>query len=136
MKDHLLQVSAAARQAVSRKNWATVNAYANEILAKDAASPEGHFLIGLVAKAANRPDEAITAFARSLELDADRYDAAIELAYQHSAARRNGDAAALVSRYEDKLVNSPVYKQSTGSFSTPPKFSRIVWMPPGEASSC
>ena len=115
MNEHLQQVSAAARHAVSRKNWAMVNTCATEILANDAASPEGHFLSGLVAKASNRPEEAVAAFARALELDADRYDAAIELAYQHSAARRNGDAAVLVSRYEDKLVNSPVYLNMAGS---------------------
>jgi len=115
MNEHLQQLSAAARHAVSKKNWAMVNTCATEILAKDAASPEGHFLAGLVAKASNRPDEAVAAFSRTLELDANRYDAAIELAYQYSAARRNGDAAALVARYEDMLANSPVYLNMAGS---------------------
>mgnify|MGYP001823036558 FL=1 len=115
MNEYLQQLSAAARHAVSKKNWAMVNTCATEILAKDPASPEGHFLAGLVAKTSNRPEEAVAAFSRTLELDANRYDAAIELAYQHSAARRNGDAAALVSRYEDTLVNSPVYLNMAGS---------------------
>src|SRR5210317_1368058 len=115
MNEHLQQLSAAARQAVSKKNWAMVNACATEILAKDAASSEGHFLAGLVAKASNQPGEAVEAFSRTLELDGSRYDAAIELAYQYSAARRNCDAAALVARYEDMLANSPVYLNMAGS---------------------
>jgi tetratricopeptide (TPR) repeat protein len=114
MNEYLEQVSAAARHAVSRKNWTMVNTCATEILAKDADSPEGFFLSGLVAKAANRRDEAIDSFSRALELDAERYDAAIELAYQYSAARRNGDAVVLVGRYEDKLANSPVYLNMAG----------------------
>jgi len=115
MNNHLREVSAAARQAVSRKNWATVAACAREILEKDDADPEGHFLSGLVAKAASSSEEAIASFTRALELSAERYDAAIELAWQYSAARRNGDAAALLSQYEDKLSNSPLYLNMAGT---------------------
>ena len=109
MNDYLAQVSAAARSAAFRKNWATVDQCAREILKHDDQSPEGHFLTGLVYKASQRPDDATIAFSKALQLDAERYDAAIELAKQHSGARRNAKAAALVAEYETKLVNSPLY---------------------------
>ena len=56
MNDYLRQVSATARNAASKRNWATVDACAREILLKDETSSEGHFLSGLVAKATNQPE--------------------------------------------------------------------------------
>jgi tetratricopeptide (TPR) repeat protein len=115
MNEYLDRVSATARNAVYRRDWATVDACAKEILRRDNKSPEGYFLSGLVEKTSGRPEAATQAFATALELDTDRYDAAIELANQHCAARRNGDAAALVRDYEDKLSNSPFYLNMAGS---------------------
>ena len=115
MNDYLSQVSTAARKAVYGKDWATVDACAKEILKHDGQSPEGNFLAGLVEKASGRRAEAAAAFGKALELDAGRYDAAIELANQHCLARRNGDAAALVASYEKKLGNSPVYLNMGGN---------------------
>lgn len=115
MNDYLVQVSSAARNAAYRKDWATVAACAKDIISRDGANPEGFFLAGLVEKASGRPDGAVEAFSRALELDAGRYDAAIELANQHCAARRNADAAALVRKYEDKLGNSPLYLNMAGT---------------------
>ena len=113
--DYLTRLSTTARSAVPRSDWATVNACARDILRKDASSAEGHFLAGLVAKAADRSTEACDAFSKALELDDERYDAAIELAYQYSAARRNADAARLVARYEERLANSPLYLNMAGT---------------------
>lgn len=115
MNDYLAQVGAVARNAVYKRDWATVNACAKEILKRDSKSPEGYFLSGLVKKASGRADIAAEDFAASLDLDGERYDAAIELAYQYSAARRNADAAALVAKYEAKLGNSPVYLNMAGT---------------------
>ena len=88
---------------------------AQEILRRDSASAEGHFLTGLVMKASRRPAKAADAFARALELDEGRYDAAIELADQHLNARRNGQAAALLSKYDGALRNSPLYLNLAGT---------------------
>ncbi len=115
MNDYLLQVSAAGRDAVRRKDWATVGACAVEIRKHDENSPEGYFLAGLVEKAFSRNDSAETFLSKVIELDPERYDAAIELAHLYSSARRNGVAAALVSRYESKLSNSPIYLNVAGS---------------------
>jgi len=115
MNEYLRQVSAAARNAVSKRNWPTVDACAREILSKNNNSPEGYFLSGLVEKAADRPEQASAAFTKALELDDERYDASVELAFQHSSARRNADAAALVTKYEVKLDNSPLYLNMAGS---------------------
>lgn len=115
MNEQLAQFSAIARNAVQHQDWGTVDTCAQEILGRDSASPEGYFLTGLVMKASNRPVKASEAFAKSLELDAGRYDAAIELADQHSIARRNGEAAVLLSRYEGALGNSPLYLDKAGT---------------------
>ncbi len=107
MNRELADFGATARRAVQVRDWATVQACAAEILRRNAGSAEGHFLAGLAEKAAQRPVKAAEAFARSLELDPGRYDAAVELADQHVIARRNGEAAALLARYEPLLDNSP-----------------------------
>ena len=56
MHEYVTRVSAAARAAVSRKEWATVHACAREILQRDDRSAEGFFLSGLVMKAQNLAD--------------------------------------------------------------------------------
>ena len=109
MNGYLAQVSAAARNAAFKRDWVTVDACAREILEHDAKSAEGHFLNGLAAKASKSAAAAVTAFATALEIDDQRHDAAIELANQYCAAQRHADAAVLVSRYEDRLGNSPLY---------------------------
>ena len=115
MNEQQAQLSTMARKAARHQDWATVDSCAQEILKHDKVSPEGHFLNGLVLKAARQPANATEAFRRALELDADRYDVAIELADQHSLARRNGDAAELISKYEGALSNSPLYLDKAGT---------------------
>lgn len=109
MNSYLTQVSAAARNAAFKRDWVTVDACAREILRHDVTSAEGHFLNGLAAKAGQSSAAAVKAFSTALEIDDQRYDAAIELANQYCAAQRHADAAALVSRYEARLGNSPLY---------------------------
>ncbi len=87
---------------------------ADEILRRDAGSAEGHFLAGLSEKAANRPVRAAEAFARALELDPARYDAAVELADECSRSFRHAEARALLERYEPSLGNSPRYLNLAG----------------------
>lgn len=139
MTDAVSQISTTARRAVQAQDWASVAACAQEILRRDRDSAEGHFLKGLVDRIQQRPRLAIGAFKRVLELDPDRYDAAIELANQYSVARRNSDAAELLLRYEDKLVNSPMYLDLAGTIYTEigmpekawPLYQRAVQLQPG-----
>jgi len=107
--------SAAGRRAVELGEWTTAARCAGELLRRDAGNPEGHFLSGLVEKAAQRPIKAAEAFAKALELDHKRYDAAVELADQHSVGRRNAAAAALLAQYEAMLHNSPRYLDMAGT---------------------
>jgi tetratricopeptide (TPR) repeat protein len=109
VNQRLADFGVTARRAAQARDWTTVQACAAEILRRDGDSAEGHFLSGLANKAAQRPLQASESFARALELDPGRYDAAVELADQHVIARRNGEAAALLSRYERFLGNSPRY---------------------------
>lgn len=102
------------RRAWRKGDWATVDHCANEILGREAEHPEGWFFRGMVLKAAEQPVNASKAFEKVLELDADRYDAAIELAGMHSMGRRGAEAADLIARYTDKLENSPKYLDMAG----------------------
>jgi len=115
MNEYLLQVSAAGRAAARRNDWSTVAACAVEIRKHDDSSPEGYFLAGLVEKALQRHERAEELFRKVLDLEAERYDAAIELASLYSAERRNGAAAALLGEYEGRLSNSPHYLSLAGN---------------------
>jgi len=114
-KPDISRMSVVARQAAQRRDWATVGACANEILKQDESSPEGCFLSGLVEKAAGRARNASALFARTIGLDARRYDAAIELASQYLLLLRHRDALDLLQRYETHLGNSPLYLDMAAS---------------------
>jgi len=103
------KLSAVARRAAQIGDWSTVKSYAKKITRQDKKDPEGYFLTGLVEKASGRTAPAISAFSRAQQLDSRRYDAAIELANQYAMLLRNGDATALLKRYESLLGNSPLY---------------------------
>lgn len=108
------QLSHAGRQAVVARDWATVDHCATEIGRRNARHPEGPFLKGLAEKAAGRIDAAAASFAKVIDLDERRYDAAIELAFAYVLMNRHAEAADLVERYEERLANSPVYLQMAG----------------------
>jgi tetratricopeptide (TPR) repeat protein len=127
MTSVLSRISVTARRAVSSQDWATVDACANEILRQDQTSAEGYFLAGIVQKVSGNPAKAAQAFEKALTLDADRYDAAVELANQFSIARRNGDAAALLAKYEEKLANSPMYLDLAGTVYVDIGMSQNAW---------
>ncbi len=115
MKPDLASLSARARQAVQAGEWRTVRACAAEILQNDANQSEGHFLVGLAERSSSRPAQAALAFERALELDANRYDAAIELARQYQEIGRLADSLRLLERYESRLGNSPLYLDVAGT---------------------
>ena len=125
--DQQMQLSATARRAISQKDWATASACAAEVLKNDSSSAEGHFLSGIVSMAAQQPTIAARAFSKALELDDNRYDAAMELARLASVERRNGDAAALLLRYEDKLQGSPMYLNLAGTLYTTIGMNERAW---------
>ncbi len=108
-------ISRVARRAMQRQEWAVVHEGANRLLAMDPREPEGHFLMGLVQKAAQKPRLAVEAFEKALSIDSNRYDAAIELANQYVIAVRNNEAIELLSRYTDHLSNSPRYLDMAGT---------------------
>ena len=118
MSNYLEQVSLTARNAVQAKDWARVSACAKEILKQRKNSSEGHFLMGLVEKASNRPARAIKAFSKAINVDDKRYDAAIELASQHILSNQYAEAVSLLQKYESHLSNSPRYLDMAGTLYT------------------
>jgi Tfp pilus assembly protein PilF len=119
MSEALDQIGAMARRAVQQNDWASVRRYAADLVRHYPNFPEGHFLAGLAEKAARRPTRAADCFARALELDPGRYDAAIELASCYSVTDRQPEAFELLQRYESALCNSPRYLDIAGlTYST------------------
>lgn len=109
MNGQVLRLSATARRAVRANEWAKVNACAREILKSDRKNAEGWFLSGLAAKASGRSRAAIDAFTRAIRQDPNRYDAAIELAWQYWISLRLGEAQDLLEKFESQLDKSPLY---------------------------
>jgi tetratricopeptide (TPR) repeat protein len=108
------QLSAYARQAAQRRDWATVGRCAGELIRRDSVNPEGHFLAGLAERASRRPRQAAEHFGRALALDEGRYDAALELANLHSVTGRHAEAFGLLERYAPRLDDSPRYLDIAG----------------------
>lgn len=121
------KLKATAWHARKARNWTAVKACADELLKLCPDDAEGHFLTGLAERAANRPRTAIAAFDEALALDDKRYDAAVELANLYSIARRNGEAAGLLARYEKALMNSPLYLDLAGTVYTEIGLSQKAW---------
>ena len=127
MNTEIENLSNAGRQAMGQQDWATVHLCANGILRRDKNEPEGHFFLGIIEKASEHPRRAIDAFEKVLTLDANRYDAAIELASQYSMGRRNAEVAALLGRYEGFLDNSPKYLDMAGTVYTEIGLPEKAW---------
>ena len=127
MTPEIANLSNAARQAIARRDWATVTACANGILQRSPNEAEGFFLLGMAEKAAERPRNAVEAFEKVLGIDPDRYDAAVELASQHSMARRNALVAELLERYAPALDNSPRYLDLAGTVYTQIGLPEKAW---------
>lgn len=127
MNSELERFSITARRAVAAREWGVVDACASEILRREPMSAEGHFLDGLARKVEKKPLRAIEAFEKALAVDPRRYDAAVELANQYSTARRNGEAAALLEKYEPALSNSPLYLDMAGTVYTEIGLPQKAW---------
>lgn len=106
------------RLAVRSGDWITVADCANELKRLDKSNPEGYFLGGMVERVKKNPAKARKEFRKAVELDPERYDAAIELANQYAIARRNGEALETLEKYVPMLDNSPVYLDLAGSIYT------------------
>ena len=127
MSSEISRFSQAARRAAQTGDWETVATCADQILRRNHSSAEGYFLGGLVERALEKPVKARQAFEKALALDDDRYDAAVELANQYSIARRNGDTAALLAKYEESLANSPMYLDMAGKVYTDIGMPQKAW---------
>src|SRR5687768_1301466 len=67
-------------------------------------SPHGHYVAGLIARAANRTADAASAFQRALDLDPEDVGSRIQLAQIHTAERRYAEAVTL---FEAALSREP-----------------------------
>ncbi len=77
---------------------------ANAVVASLPRSPHGHYVAGLIARAANRTPDAAAAFQRALDIDPEDVGSRIQLAQIHTAERRYADAATL---FEGALSREP-----------------------------
>jgi tetratricopeptide (TPR) repeat protein len=103
-----------ARQAVAANDWAAVGRYAIEISRLAPKEAEGPFLMGLSQKVLKNPERAASFFERALELNDERYDAAIELAGQRISLNQHKDARELLAGYVDRLPDDALYLDLAG----------------------
>lgn len=115
MTDFVDKASTAARKAARAGDWSTVSAHAREIISRQRSGAEGYFLLGLAERGVGRLPQAERAFTRAIELDAGRYDAAIELARMYLQTNRYGDAVRLLQSVEPQLDESPMYLDMAGT---------------------
>ena len=108
------RISAEGRRAAAARDWGRVRACGLEIRRLAPRDPEGPFLLGLVEKAAGRPRQAADSFQVALDLGAERYDAAIELAFQRVLLNRHREAVELLDGNRSRLSNSPRYLNLAG----------------------
>ena len=128
-----------ARQAVAANDWARVGQCAIEISRLSPKAAEGPFLMGLSQKALRNPERAASFFQRALELNSERYDAAIELAGQYIALNQYQQARDLLVRYADTLPDEATYLDLAGHAwfvmghydDAWPLFERAVKLVPG-----
>lgn len=109
MLENLPQLSQQARIAVQNGDWVNVEKLANKILQLYNNNSEGYFLNGLVRMKCSQLQPAVSSLLKALELDSDRYDAAIELSNLYMQLLRYADAFDLLNKYEKMLSNSPLY---------------------------
>lgn len=112
---------------MTARDWNHVNLCGYEIRRRAPESPEGPFLLGLGQKAAGRPQIAADNFSQALKLDAGRYDAAIELAFQFILLNRHAEASDLLDRYQSLLANSPLYLDLAGQCYARLGFFEKAW---------
>lgn len=74
------------------------------VIAALPRSPHGHYVAGLIARAANRMPDAAMAFQRTLEIDPEDVGSRIQLAQIQTGDRRYADARAL---FEAALAREP-----------------------------
>jgi Tfp pilus assembly protein PilF len=127
MNVEIRNLSNAGRHAASTRDWSTVEICARGILERSPREPEGFFLRGLAEKAGGHTRKAVEAFEMVLALDPERYDAAVELANQHSMARRNGKVAEILRHYEAALYDSPRYLNMAGTVYTEVGMPEKAW---------
>jgi tetratricopeptide (TPR) repeat protein len=113
--DEIEQLSLAARRAARAREWPMARRAARRILQLDGNSAEGHFLHGQACKATGAFENAEKSFRRSLQIDSNRYDAAVELAELYVRQHRNQEAVELLRLNEGLLANSPVYLEMAAS---------------------
>jgi tetratricopeptide (TPR) repeat protein len=104
-----------ASHALRNQDWITVSECADRMIKTRKSHPDGYFFKGLVEKAKKNPAKARSAFRKVLDLNENRYDAAIELANQYAIARRNKDAFDLLARYEPMLGTNAMYLDLAGN---------------------
>jgi len=124
---HVQRASLTARRAVKAKDWTQVRECAREILNRQKNNAEGRFLLGLAEKASNRREQAIKAFSTAIDLDATRYDAAVELAELYLYRSRFGEAVALLQKIESLMDNSPLYLDKAATIYTNVGLPERAW---------
>ncbi len=102
---------------------------AGQATARTPSSPQAHYVAGLTARAANRPEAAASAFQRVLELDPDDVGSRVLLGQIRLADRQYTEAAAL---FQAAISREPM--NATAAYGLATALLRAGRRPEGEAA--
>lgn len=98
-----------ATQAAQQGLWRRALDYANELNKIAPQESEGYFIAGVSCMSLGQVSSAIAYLLKTIEIDGNRYDAAIELAQLYIGAHKFSQSYDLLCSYETKITNSPTY---------------------------
>ena len=114
MKNQLHRLIGDARQAIQTKNWRQAQHLCREIIQIFPDNAEGHFIYGIASKASGDIETAISQFKKSLALEENRYDAAIELANLYFIQQKHDQSLLLLEQYESHISKNPTLLDMAG----------------------
>lgn len=103
------ELSKIGRAAWKHNEWKTLKTITEQMRTRQQNNPETEFLSGLATKYLESQSNAIPFFREALKIDAERYDAAIELAAAYFSEGNHRQAFELLERYQQSLANSPIF---------------------------
>ena len=109
------ELSKLGRTAWRHSDWRALQLIVKVMRSKRDHQAETEFLQGLATKNISGSSTAIRSFKSGLNLDDSRHDCAIELTAAYAANGENAKAFELLTRYENKLSNSPIYLNMAGT---------------------
>lgn len=115
MEDSIDDLIRRCRQAIARGRWQVAAGFCRDILTRDPAVAEGHYLAGLVAGQQGRLQVAGRAFTEALARDPAHAGARVQLARVRVSQGRFAEAVAEAERAAGDVVRDPLLQDVLGT---------------------